>query len=116
MLKIISIAIIISIVSVAMIAIIISIASVAMGEGEDVRLDLEDENISSIREDEKLRIAEAGFVVFQEYDNDEIFRVLMPEGYPETELTTSNVFITFPDMYGKYSIEEIKSALRQKRR
>ena len=46
---------------------------------------------------------------FGQDNNEEIFRVVFPGGYPETGLTEDNVFITFQDMYGQFSIRDILS-------
>ena len=46
----------------------------------------------------------------------EIFSVSLPKEYPNTELTETNVFVEFPDMYGKYSIKDIKEALKKDRK
>ena len=48
---------------------------------------------------------------FHGHEGEDLFRVLMPDGYPETNLTEDNVFIVFPNRFGQYSIREIKEAL-----
>ena len=50
------------------------------------------------------------FVTF-DTEETEMFRVILPEGYPDTSLTEDNVYLIFPDRYGKFSIRDIKEAL-----
>ena len=53
-------------------------------------------------------------VVFS-HESGEIFKISLPNEYPNIELTETNVFVEFPDMYGKYSIKDIKEALKKGR-